>query len=104
MGTTESVGSSGAKTVWPPPVLGSGAMPPPRERRRALIGGGMKDRSERTWHPRTKGEYLLRITRTKEGLFVSSLLPVATREDDARPMTRRERIMWRLLRRPPKAI
>lgn len=42
--------------------------------------------------------------KTEDGLFVSSLMPVATREDDARPMTRREWILWRLLRRPPNTV
>ena len=64
----------------------------------------MTDNSERTWHPKTKGQYLVRITKTRDGFFVSSLLPVATRSDDARPMTRRERVRWRLFRRPPKVV
>jgi len=64
----------------------------------------MADKSERTWHHKIKGQYLIRITKTRDGFFVSSLLPVATRSDDARPMTRRERIRWRLFRRPPKVV
>jgi len=64
----------------------------------------MKDHSERTWHPRINGRYFVRITNTQDGMFVSSLLPVANRQDDARRMTRRERFRWRLLRRPPKVI
>ena len=62
----------------------------------------MKHESERTWHPKINGRYLVRITKTQDGMFVSSLLPVATRDDDARRMTRRERFRWRLLRRPSK--
>jgi hypothetical protein len=53
-------------------------------------------------HPKIKGQYLIWITKTRDGFFVSSLVPVATRSDDARPMTRRERIMWRVFRCPPK--
>ena len=63
----------------------------------------MKDKSERTWHPKANGRRV-RITKTEDGLFVSSLLPVTTRDDDARPLTRRERILWRVLRRPPKTV
>ena len=64
----------------------------------------MKHESERTWHPKINGRYLVRITKTQDGMFVSALLPVATRDDDARRMTRRERFRWRLLRRPPRVI
>ena len=55
-------------------------------------------------HPKIKGQYLIWITKTRDGFFVSSLVPVATRSDDARPMTRGERIMWRVFRRPPKVV
>jgi hypothetical protein len=64
----------------------------------------MKDHSERAWHPKVDDNHRVRITRNREGLFVSSLLPLASRHDDARPLSRGERVMWRFLRRPPKVV
>ena len=62
----------------------------------------MNDRSERTWHP-TVNHHCVRITQTRQGLFVSPLFPSA-RHNDTRQLSRSERVMWRFLRRPPKVI
>jgi hypothetical protein len=61
----------------------------------------MNDDSERAWYPKVNGRYV-RVTRTRGGLFVSSL--VRGDRGDARPLTRGERLLWLLLRRPPKSV
>ena len=61
----------------------------------------MSDDSERTWYPKVNGRYL-RVDQKRGGLFVSSL--VHGSRGDARPLTRGERLLWLLLRRPPKSV
>ena len=61
----------------------------------------MNDDSEQTWYPKVNGQHM-RLTRTRGALFVSSLVP--GERGDARPLTRGERWLWQLLRRPPKSV
>jgi hypothetical protein len=61
----------------------------------------MNDDAERVWYPKTNGHYV-RITQTHGRLSVSSLL--GGDRGISRPLTRGERVVWRLLRRPPKTL
>ena len=63
----------------------------------------MKEHSQRTWHRKVDDHYV-RIIETHEGLFVSAIFPTSTRHEDARPLTRRERFLWRVFRRPPQTV
>jgi hypothetical protein len=49
------------------------------------------------------GRYV-RIIETEEGLFVSALFPTTSGHEDARPLSRRERLLWRMFRRPPQSV
>ena len=58
----------------------------------------------RTWHPHVDGHPAL-ITETPDGsLFVRSIFPVTDRTGVGRPLTRGERLLWHLLRRPPTSL
>jgi hypothetical protein len=50
--------------------------------------------------PKVNGRYV-RVTETHGGLFVSDRVDPQV---DPRPLTRGERLWWRLLRRPPKIV
>ena len=57
----------------------------------------MKGDVERAWYPKVNGQYL-RISMRRDGLFVRPLS-----DERERPLTRRERLSWRLRRRLPKS-
>ena len=58
----------------------------------------MKGDAERAWYPKVNGRYL-RISKRRDGLFVRPLS-----DERERPLTLRERLSWRLLRRLPKSM
>jgi hypothetical protein len=61
----------------------------------------MRPRNNRTWIKKRRGSYV-RVTRTDGRLFVSPLYPGPEGADDARPLSLRERMLWRCFGRAPR--